>query len=406
MKSLSEINFGYGDATNYRKNKRMAPMFNEIFVKDRNLERLLREDSFFLIGEKGTGKTAYATFLENKEYQNTVSKVCEISSTDFQIFLRIQKSGYLQLSDFTKVWEIILLMLMASEIEEKDIQAFGPKRSEKLCALKKSIDEYYDGAFVPEISNTFKYILDSTDSIESHLKAEILNKSSAISAQAVDKVTEEASVRKFQNNLLELQRNFAAGFQRLKINKNRFIFLDSVDINLSDFTTKEYEECLESLANAIWNINTNVFRNMPESNGFLKIVFSVRPDIFARLNLHNQANKVKDNSVVLDWRTTYESFDKSLLYMLCNRLLAYNNPGLEENEYWNYYFPWSTPTTKPSSRDRDFSFINCLRLSLSRPRDMISIMKALQRTSEKNGRDLSSLEDFQDNATQNEIRNI
>lgn len=66
MKSLAEIDLGYGDATNYRKNKRMAQMFNEIFVKDRNLERLLQEDSFFLIGEKGTGKTAYATFLENR----------------------------------------------------------------------------------------------------------------------------------------------------------------------------------------------------------------------------------------------------------------------------------------------------------------------------------------------------
>lgn len=52
MKSLAEIDLGYGDATNYRKNKRMAQMFNEIFVKDRNLERLLQEDSFFLLAKK------------------------------------------------------------------------------------------------------------------------------------------------------------------------------------------------------------------------------------------------------------------------------------------------------------------------------------------------------------------
>ena len=44
MKSLSEIDLGYGDATNYRKNKRMAPMFNKIFVKDKNLERLMHEE--------------------------------------------------------------------------------------------------------------------------------------------------------------------------------------------------------------------------------------------------------------------------------------------------------------------------------------------------------------------------
>lgn len=406
MKSLAEIDLGYGDATNYRKNKRMAQMFNEIFVKDRNLERLLQEDSFFLIGEKGTGKTAYATFLENREYKNTVTKVYEISSTDFQIFLRLQKSGYLQLSDFTKVWEIILLMLMASEINKRDIDEFGPKRSEKLYALKASIEDYYEEAFIPEISNTFKYILDNTDSIEARVKSEILSSSAQINAQMIDKISQESAIRKFQNNLLDLKKDFESAFQRLKINKNRFIILDSVDINLSDFTTKEYEECLRALANAIWSVNTTVFRNMPESSkGFLKIVFSVRPDIFSKLNLHNQANKVRDNGIVLDWRTTYESFEKSLLYKLCNRLLSYDNPGLDENEYWNYYFPWYTMSTKPTSRDKDFSFINCLRLSLSRPRDMISIMKAIQRTSEKNEHSLSELEDFQDNATQNEISN-
>lgn len=247
MKSLAEIDLGYGDATNYRKNKRMAQMFNEIFVKDRNLERLLQEDSFFLIGEKGTGKTAYATFLENREYKNTVTKVYEISSTDFQIFLRLQKSGYLQLSDFTKVWEIILLMLMASEINKRDIDEFGPKRSEKLYALKASIEDYYEEAFIPEISNTFKYILDNTDSIEARVKSEILSSSAQINAQMIDKISQESAIRKFQNNLLDLKKDFESAFQRLKINKNRFIILDSVDINLSDFTTKEYEECLRAL---------------------------------------------------------------------------------------------------------------------------------------------------------------
>ena len=174
MKSLSEIELGYGDATNYRKNKRMAPMFNEIFVRDKNLECLVQEDSFFLIGEKGTGKTAYATFLENAEYKNTLTKVYEINSTDFQIFLKIQSSGYLHLSNFTTVWEIILLLLMASEIKSKDIQEFGPRRSEKLRLLQESINEYYDDAFIPEISNTFKYILDTTNCIDAQVKAEIL----------------------------------------------------------------------------------------------------------------------------------------------------------------------------------------------------------------------------------------
>ena len=63
---------------------------------------------------------------------------------------------------------------MASEIKSKDIQEFGPRRSEKLRLLQESINEYYDDAFIPEISNTFKYILDTTNCIDAQVKAEIL----------------------------------------------------------------------------------------------------------------------------------------------------------------------------------------------------------------------------------------
>ncbi len=71
MKKLSEIDFGYSDASSYRNNQSYKDMFSSVFVKDKSLERLMMADSYFLIGEKGTGKTAYATFLENSEYKNT-----------------------------------------------------------------------------------------------------------------------------------------------------------------------------------------------------------------------------------------------------------------------------------------------------------------------------------------------
>jgi len=161
---------------------------------------------------------------------------------------------------------------------------------------------------------------------------------------------------------------------------------------------------LQGLAEAIWAVNTTVFRRMPISDGFIKVVLSIRTDMFPKLNLHNQANKIRDNSVVLDWRTTYENYRKSPLFTLCNNLLSYENPGLGPNEYWDYYFPWTTESTNREKRECDDSFINCLRLSLSRPRDFISIMKAIQSRNHE-GADVSSVEWFRDNVTQNEISN-
>ena len=83
MKAFAEIDLGYGDAANYKNNRKYKELFSKVFVKDEKLDRLMREDTYYLIGDKGTGKTAYSVFLENSEYQNTQSKVINLEATDY-----------------------------------------------------------------------------------------------------------------------------------------------------------------------------------------------------------------------------------------------------------------------------------------------------------------------------------
>lgn len=402
MKKIKELDFGYGDAANYRSSRKYKEFFSKVFVKDAKLDRLMRDDTYFLIGDKGTGKTAYAVFLENQEYRNTQSKIINLSSTDYRIFMNLRKLGFLQLSDYTRVWKIILLMIMSKTITKQNIIAFGPKRSAQFEALIDSIDKYYNNAFIPEITTSFKYLFDEACTGEAGLSFGALNLQSDLKFSDTVRTSSEKTILKFQNNLLEMERNFCNAFSRLKINKNKFLFIDSIDIRVDDFADGEYKACIQGLANAIWEVNTSVFRSMPESDGFLKIVLSIRTDIFPQLSLHNQANKVRDNSVLLDWRTTYENYQNSALFQFCNNMLSYNNEGLDIDQYWQYYFPWFTESTNVGKRDQDTSFINCLRLSLSRPRDFVSIMKAIQSRSASNDK-FSTLESFEHNDTQNEI---
>ena len=404
MKKIYELDFGYGDAANYRNSRKYKDFFSTIFVKDEKLERLMREDTYFLIGDKGTGKTAYAVFLENNDYQNTQSKIINLSSTDYRIFMNLRKLGFLQLSDYTRVWKIILLMIMSKTISKQNISAFGPKRSAQFDELNRSIDQYYNNAFVPEITTSFKYIFDEACSGEVGMTFSALNLQTELKNTASQRISNEETLLHFQNNLLDMERKFSDAFTRLKINKNKFLFIDSIDIRVDDFTDSEYKACIQGLANAIWEVNTSVFRSMPQSEGFLKIVLSIRTDIFPQLALHNQANKVRDNSVLLDWRTTYENYRNSSLFQFCNNLLAYNNEGFLLDKYWDYYFPWVTDTTNSDKRKYDDSFINCLRLSLSRPRDLVSIMKAIQSRCKRTD-DVSTFESFDHNDTQNEISN-
>ena len=64
MKEISQLYLGFSDAQNYSQ-RRNKEAFNEIFVRNHYLDELIKPNVYFLIGEKGTGKTAYATFLSN-----------------------------------------------------------------------------------------------------------------------------------------------------------------------------------------------------------------------------------------------------------------------------------------------------------------------------------------------------
>lgn len=85
MKTIGELNLGFSDAQNYtqRANK---DLFNNIFVKNNFLDRLLYPSTYFLIGEKGTGKTAYSVFLSNNNYKNNKTIVSFILATDYDKF--------------------------------------------------------------------------------------------------------------------------------------------------------------------------------------------------------------------------------------------------------------------------------------------------------------------------------
>ena len=108
MKSILSLNFGYNDAENYKKRENKE-FFNKIFVRNEFLEQLLENDKYFLIGEKGTGKTAYAVYLANNNYKETISDLKYIRETDYAKFISLKKLKHLQLSDYTSIWKVILL---------------------------------------------------------------------------------------------------------------------------------------------------------------------------------------------------------------------------------------------------------------------------------------------------------
>src|SRR5882672_6913893 len=64
LKPIKDLDFGYIDARQYLGGSGQD-FFARSFLKASHLDAILSHDVYFLLGEKGTGKTAYAVYISN-----------------------------------------------------------------------------------------------------------------------------------------------------------------------------------------------------------------------------------------------------------------------------------------------------------------------------------------------------
>lgn len=368
LRKISELNLGFSDAQNYlqRGNKKML---SSVFVKNSYLKDLLQPHIYFLLGEKGTGKTAYATFLSNSEYKNNKSILKYINGTDYEKFYELKKSNRIDISGYVDIWKTIILLLISKSIAEED-RVISLFNKSNLGSLLDAIDEYYNKAFSPEIINALK-IVD-----KSEVAAKLVCQHAEIGGNAGTAL--EFNEQRLQMNLYYICQKFYECLGTLKLYKNIILFIDGIDVRPSQIPYEEYLDCIKGLANACWTLNAELFSNVRDSKGQIRIVILLRPDIFNSLNMQNLTNKLADNSVFLEWRTTYADYPSSNLYKVANKLLQYDQDEQLDTDIWDSYFNWKLTSSNPSLREYDTAFMEFLKISLSRPRDIQRILKLQQ----------------------------
>ena len=375
MKKIKDLTFGFNDAENYKKPENRK-LFEKFFFKTDEYKKIFDGSTYFILGEKGTGKTAYATYVVNNYTNQTRGFLNYIRETDYQKFIKLKNDNHLQLSEYTNVWKVLIYLLLAERIKQNEESNSLFKITDKFKALKGAIDEYYLNAFSPEIIHALNFIE------KSKFSAEVISKY----FKAIGEKTKEGSFThsKFQTNLLYIQNHFEQAISSIKLESNYILFIDGIDIRPENIPYTEYLECIKGLANATWSLNNDFFPNLT-SKGKLKIILLIRPDIFANLGLQNINNKIKDNSILLDWRTNYPEYRNSKLFHLADKLLSSQQKiKTEFGQCWDSYFPY-TPFVAGKNES---SFIQFLRFSLYRPRDIITMLDLLSeihsRTKENN----------------------
>ena len=368
MKEIKDLYFGFTDAENYKR-KEDKEFFNQIFIKNQYLDDLCNSSTSFLIGDKGTGKTAYAVYLTNNDYKNIRGDLKYIRETEYQKFITLKKDKHLQLSDYTQIWKISILLLLCDKIRNTETGIINKYLNFK--TINEVIEEYYYKAFSPEILNTLEFVENSK------ISAELLSKHANIQTGESSNLT--FTEKRFQTNLLFIRKKFEDALKQVRLNKDYILFIDGIDIRPSEIPYDDYLACIKGLANAVWELNNDFFPTIKGGKGKCRVVLLVRPDIYDSLGLQNQNAKIKDNSVYLDWKTSYGSHRSSNIFKVADKLLSIqqNEKNLELGKNWDHYFPWDAKNMIDQF-DHPTSFINFLRFSYHRPRDIISLLNILQ----------------------------
>lgn len=369
MLEPQKLILGFADAENYRRRENRE-LLNTVFIKNRFLDDLLKPSTFFLIGEKGTGKTAFSVFLANNDYRQTKSVLKYVRETEYDKFVKLKRSKNLVLSDYRTIWRVIVLLLLAKSVGKNDLE-WQFSKTTKYNSLMNAVDDFYQQAFSPEIHTVMNFVEGSNVAVElisKHLK---LGGSKNLKSST--------NSTGFQTQLLYIEEQLKSALSGLKLRTNLVLFIDGIDVRPGEIPFNEYLDCVKGLGNAIWDLNNDFFPSIRDSEGRFRAVLLARPDIFNSINLQNLTNKVTDNSVYLDWRTTYAEYRSSPLFELCDKIL-----GVQQEvkgpvgTAWDHYFPWTVWTGRTGG-DHDPSFIDFLRRSYSRPRDHLTMMQLLQR---------------------------
>lgn len=343
-------------------------LLSKVFFDDFHTERILQQDQYFLIGEKGTGKTIIAQYLSHIRTEKNCS-VVDFSAIDFETFRRLHEGGQLKYIQADQLWQVLLLVMVAEYVIKKEgsILSFG-----RFSKLKDLIDEFYDKRFVPEFPVAVQMI-ERFDHLEKLSNAYIGERGGSTGNEQI------TTANTAESPLNTLLRNIENCFLGARIQDDHVIFVDKIDVKPDDIDFDKFIKALRSFARAVLYLNERVFAKM-KGRKRIKIVLLLRPDIFDRLNLQNQSARASDNSVILNWDTTYEHHRNSTIFQLTDRFLG-RQSGREfgRGEAWDHYVDRSVYHFEKSESPADNrAFREFLRLSWFRPRDIIRALHICQ----------------------------
>lgn len=316
----------------------------------------------YVIGRKGTGKTAIAEYINNKSDYNVFSKILSFKNFPFNILYDLNDPNYTSPNQYITIWEFVIynsicsMMANNNAVHQKsgvDLKAIFNVSIEK--ALSKSIKEITKPGFALEIFGASVGLTpgqqvdgvyswrDKSDSISNFVKENIDDSTYYIMFDALDE--------------------------------------DYKDV-LEPDRKQRYFELLVGLFKAVQNVR---FFAQECGAKIIPVIF-LRDDIFD-LCRDPDKNKWMDRSVELKWDVN------ALSSLIAFRITRAGDPSSDVHNFrgaWNSLFTTDRITLNKKYKRSEDLFRFMLRSTFHRPRDVISYVRSCAHIAKEQGVELIS----------------
>lgn len=361
---LKMVDFGDIDGL-YDKN------ITEYFIDDNYWNQIVEGNKFFVIGRKGTGKSAIYNWIKKQEAERGVI-VSNLSFRNFPFekLLKLADDDFCRPNQYQSVWRNIILSEIAKQIVTDE--------NNHIDDTYREIKRYVNLKFGTDLSDLHKKVTKQTTktSYGLFIKDSGIGSSTIVEGEYSD---DFSNITMINNKLEELIKSY------LKTSKGSFYIIqfDQLDDNYTVFVeNNEYLQSIISLFKVIYDLN-QVFYQIEVP---VKVIGYLRSDIFYEINQYDAESARWDhNKLYLNWAIINRSdWNNAALLRMLNKRIVRSNPQLSKyNNPFGHIFSSINMSRNSNHRQSVFSYI--VHCSFQRPRDVIQFCIKIQEDSKKWG---------------------
>jgi hypothetical protein len=358
MEIFQRTDFGNPDAL-YDQN------LGDYFLDQNYWREIIESEKFYVIGRKGTGKSAiYKWLYSQQSFKETLIENLSFNSFPFEKLLKLSDDDFSRPNQYQSIWKYIILTELCKLIKID-------QREREMSESLREILKYIDFRFGNNLKDLHSTITSRVNKTSTGLSFQGLGIKAGLDQSSSFNISELENISEI-NSRLEL-----IIFDYLNhSNLSYYLQFDQLDDNYTLYVkNRKYFESIISLFKVIYNLNNN----LKSVTNKCKVIAYLRSDIYKNFpSVDADSAKFNFHTYKIIWHVNELSGGNN------SRLKDMINLRIKNSTDTGYYDPFQILFNKEyiglkgsGNRLQDpFTFI--LRRSLFRPRDIVQYCIQMQ----------------------------